>query len=139
MPQLATAPDLSTLEVPIDAWTQHFWEAAAEHKLVMPRCRECRTYRWPPGPFCPQCQWQAVEWLPAGAGRIYSFTIVPGSLDVIHVPALIEFPDAGNVRVLAPIVDTPVKVLRVGAPVITRWMRAANATVPVFMVECSDE
>jgi uncharacterized OB-fold protein len=80
-----------------------------------------------------------VEWVSAGPARIYSFTIVPGSPGVVHVPALIEFPAAGRVRILAAIVDTAVERLHVGDPVSTRWIRAANATVPVFIVEHGDE
>ena len=37
MSEISTAPDVSGLEIPIDSWTQPFWDAAAEGKLLLPR------------------------------------------------------------------------------------------------------
>ena len=132
-------PDLSNLDIPIDSWTKPFWEAAALQQLVMPRCGDCQQFRWPPGPFCPACRSQHVEWLPAGAGQIYSFTIVhakrtDASPSQQLVPALIEFPQAGGMRLLAAVVDTPLSAIRIGAQVKPHWSQAVNAMVPVFKV-----
>src|ERR1700760_3394610 len=102
MTQISIAPDVSTLEIPMDAWTKPFWDGTAQERIVMPRCVECGTWRWPAGPFCPQCSKQAVDWTDTGPGRIYSYTIVPGRADATAeksaatVPALIEFPAAGG-------------------------------------------
>jgi uncharacterized OB-fold protein len=134
-------PDLRQLEIPIDTWTRPFWEAAALQRLVLPCCADCHQFRWPPGPFCPACRSQRVEWQSAGCGRIYSFTIVPPSrtgdaapVSRPVVPALIEFPEAAGIRLLAAIVDTPVSSIHIGARVEPHWSEAANATVPVFKV-----
>lgn len=129
--EMSRAPDIAKLEIPVDAWTQPFWDATAERQLMLPACADCTTVRWPPGPFCPNCQSQNVQWRPAGAGRIYSFTVVRGDVNT-HVPALVEFPDAGGVRLLAAIVDTPINSIEIGREVVTDWIAAANATVPVF-------
>ena len=137
MSEISSAPDALEIEVPIDAWTEPFWKAAAEGELLLVRCADCRRYRWPPGPFCPHCQSQAVEWIPAGPARIYSFTVVRepvalGETPRIHVPALVEFPQAGGVRLVAPIVDAPLAAVRIGAAVVVAWSPAANAQMPVF-------
>jgi hypothetical protein len=50
------------------------------------------------------------------------------------VPALVEFPDAGGLRLLAAIVDTRLDAIRIGSTLGLGWSRAANATVPVFHV-----
>lgn len=138
MSEMSNAPDLSALDIPMDTWTQPFWAGTAQGKLLLPRCGACHRFRWPPGPFCPHCQSQAVEWLPAGAARVYSFTIVhprgPADQPRTHVPALIEFPEAGGVRILAAIVDTPLAKIRIGAELTLGWSPAANATVPVFRI-----
>ena len=63
MSEVTSAPDIRGLEVPTDAWTQPFWDAAAQGHLRFPRCAECGRFRWPPGPFCPACQSQAVQWV----------------------------------------------------------------------------
>ena len=140
MSEMITAPDLSAFDVPMDAWTQPFWEAAARGTLLLPQCRECHKFRWPPGPFCPHCRSQAVNWQASGPGRIYSYTVIRGPADTpvgrtVTVPALIEFPEADEVRLVAAIVDTSLDALRIGADVTVGWNQAANAVLPVFRVK----
>ena len=138
MNNISSAPDLSALEIPIDTWTAPFWTAASEGRLQLPRCAVCHRFRWPPGPFCPHCQSQHTEWCEPGVARIYSFTIVhvmgEDGETRVQVPALIEFPDADGVRLLAAIVDTAGSELRVGAALKLGWSQAANAKAPVFSV-----
>ena len=60
--------------------TDPFWKAAGEHRLVIPQCTTCGTFRLPPSPFCFHCRAQGVEWIEHdGAGEIYSFD--PTGLD----------------------------------------------------------
>jgi uncharacterized OB-fold protein len=131
-------PDLSSVEIPWDAWSKPFWDAAAERRLLMPRCADCGAFRWPAGPFCPKCQSQRVEWTPPGQGRVYSFTILPVRAEgedappQFRIPALIEFDDAKGVRLVASVVDSPVHAVAIGAAVEVEWIAAANALVPVF-------
>lgn len=139
MSQVSATPDVGTLEIPTDAWTQPFWDAAAEERLILPHCTSCGTYRWPPGPFCPECSAQELSWTEAGQGRVYSYTVAPrfaeGGETRVAVPALIEFPQAGGVRLIAAIVETPIADLAVGAPVRTQFSQAANGKVPVFRID----
>lgn len=140
MSELSMAPDLTALEIPMDAWTQPFWDGSAKGKLLLPRCSSCHRCRWPPGPFCPYCQSQQIEWVPAGVARLYSFTIVRDQLakdaaeSAPRVPALIEFPAADGVRLVAAIVNTPLENILIGAEVKLGWSQAANASVPVFSI-----
>lgn len=140
MPAVSTAPDFSTLEVPMDAWTQPFWEATAQKRLLVPRCADCSRFRWPPGPFCPRCQSQLTEWVEPGLARIYTFTIIQEQHEreveepQYRVPALIEFPAADGVRMLAAIVGTPLTEIRIGVEVALGWSKAGDAMVPVFSV-----
>lgn len=136
MSRTSIAPDIADLDVPIDAWTRPFWEATAEHRILLPRCGDCGTFRWPPGPFCPQCQSQQVDWVPGGEARIYSFTVVRAKAadgsEASSIPALIEFPQAGGIRLLAAIVGAEPAHVRIGTTVVPDWIAAANAQVPVF-------
>lgn len=53
-----------------------YWEAAAEGRLVLPRCTSCGTVIWYPRGFCPACGSFDVEWFDApGTGEVYSFSI----------------------------------------------------------------
>lgn len=131
-------PDFSSLEVPVDAWSQPFWDAGKAGKLLLPRCVACHTFRWPAGPFCPQCHSQPVEWLSPGQGHIYSFTVLPSraeSADAplqVRIPALVEFDAAPGVRLVSSLVDAPIDQVAIGLAVEVDWVPAANAHVPVF-------
>jgi uncharacterized OB-fold protein len=134
----SVAPDIAQIPLPIDQWTQPFWDACARHELVVPRCGACAAWRWPPTPFCPRCRWQAIEWKPAGPPRLYSYTVVrqPGPDDTVRivVPGLVEFPEAGGMRFVAAIVDSEVDQIRIGAPLSVRWTSKNDTNVPVFSI-----
>lgn len=138
MQNVSSARDLSKLEISMDVWTEPFWRAAEDGRLELPRCGDCKLYRWTPGPFCSRCHAQSVQWMPAGPGRIFSYTIVPGTPErdgdeaPAYVPALISFPEAGDMRMLASLVDAPLAAIRIDAEVEVAWSDAANTKVPVF-------
>src|SRR5206468_3872515 len=46
-----------------NVWTEPFWTATAQHRLVLPRCTACAAYRFPPTPFCWRCRAQDVDWI----------------------------------------------------------------------------
>lgn len=137
-------PDFSALEIPADVWSQPFWDAAAERRLLVPRCCACGTFRWPAGPFCPKCRSQQVEWIPPGRGRIYSFTVLPvrGAAEDAppqhRIPVLVDFADAPGVRIVTALIEAPLDEVAIGAAVEVDWLAAANATVPVFRLSGAD-
>ena len=139
MADITSAPDVAEIGIPKDQWTEPFWQATALGELTLPRCASCETYRWPPGPFCPSCRSQQVEWVPAGPAILYSYTVVRqpaagGEMKVI-APSLVEFPEAGGVRIVAAIVDTPLTSLAIGAALTLRWNSSGEDNVPVFAID----
>lgn len=144
MTEITSAPDISRFEIPMNVWTEPFWQAAADERLVLPRCRSCGTHRWPPGPFCSSCRSQAVDWVPAGRAELYSYTILrppaaaPEKPGPVIAPGLVAFPEAGGVRIMAAIVDSPVDAIRIGAPLILGWSAKDDTKVPVFSVDLED-
>jgi uncharacterized protein len=139
MDTAAFLPDFATLNIPMDAWSQPFWDAAAAHTLRVPRCIACGTFRWPAGPFCPACRSQPVDWVPPGRGSIYSFTIIPvRGRDPAHplwrIPVLVEFDAAPGIRLVSTLIRAPLERVRIGAAVEVEWLVAANAVVPVFQL-----
>jgi len=94
------------------AETMGWWEAAAEHRLVVQRCAQCGTTRHPPGPLCPHCRSSASQWrqLP-GTGRVYTFTVVrqafiPSLSDRLpYVVAAVELDDSAGARLVSNLVD----------------------------------
>lgn len=68
---------LPTPAPPVTPETKPFWDATAEGRLVLPKCRPCRTVFWYPRAICPNCHAIDVEWIDAaGRGTIYSFTVI---------------------------------------------------------------
>lgn len=137
---LSICPDFSALQVPMDSWSEPFWQAGADGHVVMPRCKHCDLFRWPAGPFCPACHTQPVDWVPAGQARIYSFTVlpIPGAdkeAPQYRLPTLVEFADAPGVRLVSVLIDADPKQVAIGAPVDVEWHPAANAVVPVFRLQ----
>ena len=126
--------------VTADVFTQPFWDAAAEHRLVVPRCTACGAFRLPPSPFCWQCQSQAVDWVEQpGRGTVYSFTVVrhpllPSLSDTVpYVPAVVELPDTGGCRLVGAMTDVAVEDVHVGMAVELVWRDVREGTtVPTW-------
>ena len=114
-----------------------FWEAAAEGRLVLPRCRSCGTVIWYPRPFCPECRTTSgVEWISAsGRGTVYSFTVShrgmgPYSQHAPYVVAYVELEEGP--RVLTNIVGADLDALRIGDAVEVVFQPAGDTKVPRF-------
>lgn len=125
-----------------DRWTAPFWSAARDGRLVVCACARCGTQRMPPGPFCPRCASQEIDWRPLpGTGRVYSYTIVRRAVTpameghLPYAPAVIALDGADGVRLVSAVVDTPVAALAIDAPVALVWHRLASGdAVPYFRV-----
>lgn len=141
--QIAKRPLESLFSLVTDQWTEPFWQAARERRLVAARCAACGRFRMPPSPFCPHCLSQELEWPTlSGRGFVYSYTVVGRAIFpemeacVPYVPALVELPDADNLRLITNIVDTPLDEIVVGMPVGVVWdERADGVVVPRFRPE----
>lgn len=63
----------------VRAWpeSEPFWRAAADGRLVLPRCRKCGEHHWHPRVLCPLCGADDLEWVSsAGLGTVYSYSVV---------------------------------------------------------------
>jgi uncharacterized OB-fold protein len=129
------------IEIAMDVWTKPFWEAAKEEHLVLPRCGSCGHYRLPPSCFCPECTSQKVDWVAhSGKGILYSYTVIertpfPGEVpNFLYAPVVVEFPDAGNVRLIGTLIGVAAKDIRVDMAVKTAWSTVRDGwKVPVFV------
>lgn len=110
-------------ETHADDSTQAFWDAAAEDRLVAPKCTACGTFRLPPSPFCFECQQREVEWVELpGTGTIYSRIIVRHALHPDLVPALpyvsgvveLDGTQGAGARMLVNIIDCDPETVAIG-------------------------
>jgi uncharacterized protein len=111
-----------------DVFTQPFWDAAAQHRLVIPRCTACATFRLPPSAFCWKCRAQDVEWVEHdGHGAVYAYTVIwhpllPDVADSVpYVPAVVELPNTNACRVVGAMIDVRPSEVHIGLEVELVW------------------
>lgn len=103
--------------------TAPFWEATQRHELIVPRCRPCSRYFWPPRQACSRCLREEWEWSRvSGRARLYSFTVVRQPAHQEFMPetpyayAIVEL-EEGGVRMISNVVDCAIPDdLRVDMP-----------------------
>ena len=126
-------PDLN------DAATAPYWEAAARHKLMLPRCDRWGLVFFPPRELCPSCWSSELSWQPmSGMGSVWTFTEVhvpfyddTWAEDVPYVVAVIEL-DEGP-RMLANIVESDMDRLSIGDRVeVVFEDRPEGVSLPMF-------
>lgn len=125
----------------IDPGTKPFWDAAREHRLLLPRCRSCGEHHFYPRELCPHCYSDDLEWVDAsGKGEVYSYTVArkpagPAfAADVPYVIAMIRL-DEGP-RMLTNIVTSDVEGVRIGARVKVSFDDVTpELTLPKFRLE----
>jgi uncharacterized OB-fold protein len=115
-----------------------FWEAARRHELVLPRCGDCGELHYPPGPVCPFCfsdrlNWQRVS----GHGAISTFVVVHKEWfpafqkDIPYNVAQVELEEGP--RIPGHIVGIANADLRIGLPVeVTFQDVTGEITLPCF-------
>ena len=121
-----------------DATTLPWWQAAAEHRLVVQRCTACEHTRHPPAPICPQCRSAESDWLPvAGRGEVYTYTVVHRPIaagqELPYIIAVIALEDAGGVRMISNLVGLDPDELEIGLAVELVWEdMSAELAIPRF-------
>lgn len=120
-----------------------FWAGVAGHRLLIQRCTECRTLRFPWLPGCSRCgspEWDTVE--ASGAGTVFSYVVLHHppfpAFDPPYAVGLIEL--AEGVRMVSNIVGVPHDRVRIGLPVRLDFQRVDEEFVlPVFRAAAGGE
>jgi uncharacterized protein len=121
-----------------DAITLPWWQAAAEHRLVVQRCAACGHPRLPPAPLCPECRSTDADWQPVtGRGVVYTYTVVHRPIaagqPLPTVIAVISLEDAGGVRMISNLVGVDPAAIEIGMPVELVWEdMSAELAIPRF-------
>jgi uncharacterized OB-fold protein len=121
-----------------NATTLPFWQAAAEHRLVVQRCTGCGHCRLPPAPVCPECRATESDWKElTGRGEVYTYTIVHRPIAaeqrLPYVIAVIALEDAGGVRMISNLVGIAPEAISIGMPVEVVWEdMSAELALPRF-------
>ncbi|MEV7281903.1 bifunctional MaoC family dehydratase N-terminal/OB-fold nucleic acid binding domain-containing protein [Streptomyces sp. NPDC093111] len=113
-----------------------FWEGVAGHRLLVQRCADCATLRFPWLPGCNACgsrEWDTVE--ASGEGTVYSYVVMHHppfpAFDPPYAVGLVEL--AEGVRIVSNIVGVPYDKVRIGMPVRLEFLKAdEELELPVF-------
>ena len=116
---------MSTYAKPIPARTpelEPFFAAAQRRQLVVQRCRQCDTHRFPAREICSECLSNVADWVPvSGKGEIFSFNVMhqiyhPGfAAEVPYAVVVIKL--AEGAKMLSNVVDVAPHDIRIGMPV----------------------
>jgi len=118
--------------------SQPFWDALRARELRLPYCTACGRPHLPPGPVCPFCFADQVEWRTAsGRGTVSSWTVVHKAwfpafaADIPYNVVQVELEEGP--RLTARVVGLPNDRLRVGLPVVIDFDEAREGvTLPRF-------
>jgi len=99
-----------------------FFEAARRHQLVLQRCKQCQTFRFPARPICSTCLSTEAEWVPvSGKGEVFSFNVMhqvyhPAFADrVPYAVVLVKL--AEGPKMTSNLVGVELEQIEVGMPV----------------------
>jgi uncharacterized OB-fold protein len=109
-----------------DTTTLPWWEAAAEHRLVVQRCTACEVTRLPPAPVCSECRSAECDWQEvSGRGEVYTYTLVHRPIameqELPYVIAVIALEGSGGLRMISNLVGIDAEAVEIGMPVELVW------------------
>ncbi|MER6529124.1 Zn-ribbon domain-containing OB-fold protein [Streptomyces sp. NPDC001508] len=117
----------------VDAFTRPYWDAAADGRLLLRRCRACGRAHHYPREFCPHCWSEDVGWERAsGRATLYTWSVVhrndlpPFGERTPYVAAVVDL--AEGPRMMTELVDCDATALRAGADLTVTF----RVGVPVF-------
>ena len=118
-------PDgLPSPRAPRDGLGKEFWEATKRHELVVQRCEKCRAFQWGPEWICHKCHSDQMGWQKvSGRGRLFSWIrswnpVHPALRDACpYLVAVIQLPDADNVRMVGNLLGDPMQEVKIDSPV----------------------
>ncbi|MER8042610.1 bifunctional MaoC family dehydratase N-terminal/OB-fold nucleic acid binding domain-containing protein [Streptomyces sp. NPDC094032] len=135
-PKAAPAPRPRRPRPVVNRDNAGFWEGVAEHRLLVQRCGDCATLRFPWLPGCNACgsrRWDTVE--ASGEGTVYSYVVMHHppfpAFDPPYAVGLIEL--AEGVRMISNVVGVPYDKVRIGMPVRLEFLKVdEELELPVF-------
>ena len=111
----------------IDAESAPFYDAAAQGRFLLRRCRACGKAHWHPRSLCPFC-FGETEWSEAsGRGEIYSFSVMRRAKPP-YVVAYVKLDEGPTI--LTNIVDAPHDEIVIGQRVTLKFVPTGQGGAP---------
>jgi uncharacterized OB-fold protein len=123
---------------PMNAWSEPFWQAAREGRLIIQHCHACDRNIFYPRLACPFCFADQPEWIEAcGRGTVYSFSVVENNspsaflADMPFVIAIVRLEE--GVQLMTNLVGCDPAMVRCEMPVEVVFERLTEeVTLPKF-------
>ena len=104
------------------AYTEEFWKATKQHKLLIQECKDCKSKIFYPRKFCPECWSPNLGWSQAsGKAKVYTYTITMGMVeskfvaDLPYVLAMVTLEE--GIRMMTRIVGCDPATVKIGMDV----------------------
>ena len=122
----------------IQSFSQPFWDAAKDGKLLVQKCNSCGSSIFFPRDRCPECWSEDLGWIEAsGKGEIYAFSVTYEGVekafkeDLPIVLAWIDLPE--GIRMQTNIIDCNPDDVSIGMAVEVTFKKATNdINLPYF-------
>jgi len=106
----------------VQPWSEEFWKAAKQHKLLIQECADCNEKIFYPRKVCPECWSANLNWSEAsGKATVYSHTVTMDMVepkfmgDLPYVLTLVDLVE--GVRMMTRIVDCDPEAVYIGMDV----------------------
>jgi len=140
------AHDTPTKPIPkIEAAMAPFFAAAKKHRLVVQRCTDCGTLRFPARELCSTCLGSTTEWIAvSGRGEIFSYNVMhqvyhPAFADDVPYAVVIVKLAEGPMMTTS-LLDCPLERVRIGAAVEVAFEDlSTDVTLPKFRLSGASE
>jgi uncharacterized protein len=117
---------------------QPFFEASKQGQLVVQKCGNCGTLRFPPRRMCSNCLSREASWTPvSGEGEVYSFIVMhrvyhPAfATQVPYAVAMVKLKEGA--RMLSNVIGISPHEIKCGMPVKVSFEKLDDTvTLPMF-------
>jgi uncharacterized OB-fold protein len=117
-----------------------FFDAAKRHQLVVQRCAQCGTYRFPAREICSNCLSRAADWVPvSGEGEVFSYNVMhqvyhPGFADEVpYAVVVIKLKEGPKMN--SNLVGVKPHAIKIGMPVQVVFEDISDeVTLPKFKI-----
>jgi uncharacterized OB-fold protein len=93
-----------------------YFDAAAEGKLVIKKCKACGAFHHYPRAICPHCFSDRTEWCDAkGRGIVYTYSVLRRGVPEPYCIAYVTLEE--GVSMLTNLVDCDFDAVKIGMPV----------------------
>ena len=116
-----------------------FWNATADHRLIVQACADCGELRHPPTPICPECLSFEVDWVEVpGTGELFTYTIThytagEGYEDYVpYTIGVVMLDGTDDIRFITHLVDVEPEDVEIGMPLEVTFEEVEDVTLPLF-------